>query len=268
MKQPSAAVNYDRVAHLQTIPDYKAGMVLPDEITALYNRLSRDDKDKEKKDDSNSIANPKKIQARYAAEQQLPNPVFFTDDGISGTTFDRPDFQAAIALVEAGRVKNFVVKDMSRFGRDYIQVGLYTEVMFSELNVRFIASLIFSSSNSVPRISASTCRATKEAMRSPWDWPFGMSLILGMMLNGESVSVTSNRFLISRRQRSMSLSSARYRLKYSCAVIQYTAPCNFPQDVLYCGCHRSRERALWPGTAGVLCFLGCRKRRDRARVLP
>jgi len=62
-----------------------------------------------------------------------------SDDGISGTTFDRPDFKAAINLVEAGRVKNFIVKDMSRFGRDYIQVGLYTEVMFPEADVRFVA---------------------------------------------------------------------------------------------------------------------------------
>jgi len=114
-------------------------MALPDELTLLYSRLSRDDRDKEKEDDSNSIVNQKKILAKYAQEHNLPNPVFFTDDGISGTTFEREGFQAAIALVEAGKVKNFVVKDMSRFGRDYIQVGLYTEMMFPEANVRFIA---------------------------------------------------------------------------------------------------------------------------------
>jgi len=114
-------------------------MALPDEITVLYPRLSRDDRDKEKEDDSNSIVNQKKILGKYAMENHLPNPVFFTDDGISGTTFERPDFKVAIELVGTGRVKNFVVKDMSRFGRDYIQVGLYTEVMFPEANVRFIA---------------------------------------------------------------------------------------------------------------------------------
>jgi len=81
----------------------------------------------------------KKILEKYAVDNHLPNPVFFTDDGISGTTFERKGFQAAIALVEAGRVKNFVVKDMSRFGRDYLKVGFYTEVMFPDMNVRFIA---------------------------------------------------------------------------------------------------------------------------------
>jgi len=139
MTQPNAAAVKSRVAAPYQIPDYEKGMTLPDEITVLYSRLSRDDREKEKEDDSNSIQNQKKILGKYAAENNLPSPVFFTDDGISGTTFERSGFQAAIALVEAGKVKNFVVKDMSRFGRDYIQVGLYTEVMFPEADVRFIA---------------------------------------------------------------------------------------------------------------------------------
>jgi len=94
---------------------------------------------KEKEDDSNSIVNQKRILGKHATDNHLPNPVFFVDDGISGTTFEREGFQAAIALVEAGRVKNFVVKDMSRFGRDYLKVGFYTEVMFPDMDVRFVA---------------------------------------------------------------------------------------------------------------------------------
>ena len=140
MKQSNAAAaTSGTVAPYQLIPDYVFGMVLPDIISLLYCRLSRDDRDKEKKDDSNSIVNQKKILGKYAMDNNLPNPVFFVDDGISGTTFDRPNFKSAIALVEAGKVKNFVVKDMSRFGRDYIQVGLYTEMMFPDNGVRFVA---------------------------------------------------------------------------------------------------------------------------------
>jgi len=128
-----------REALYQNIPDYKAGMELPDEITVLYSRLSRDDKDRGKEDESNSIVNQKKLHAKFAYENRLPNPIYFTDDGVSGTTFDRPDFSVALELVEAGRVKNFVVKDMSRFGRDYVRVGFYTENVFPDMDVRFIA---------------------------------------------------------------------------------------------------------------------------------
>ena len=138
MKQPKASTLSGQVAPYH-IPDYVLGMVLPDWVTILYSRLSRDDKDKEKEDDSNSIVNQKKMLGKYAMDNHLPNPVFFTDDGISGTTFEREQFQAAIALVEAGRVKNFIVKDMSRFGRDYLKVGFYTEVLFTDMDVRFIA---------------------------------------------------------------------------------------------------------------------------------
>jgi hypothetical protein len=139
MKQSNATAATGRVAPYHHIPDYKHGMVLPDEVDVLYSRLSKDDKDKEKEDDSNSIVNQKKILGKYAVDNHLPNPVFFTDDGISGTTFEREQFQAAIALVEAGKAKSFVVKDMSRFGRDYLKVGFYTEVMFPDMGVRFIA---------------------------------------------------------------------------------------------------------------------------------
>lgn len=107
-----------------------------DNITALYCRLSRDD---ELQGDSNSIVNQKKMLSKYAKENGFSNPVFFVDDGISGTTFDRPDFKRMIEMVEDGKVSTVIIKDMSRFGRDYLKVGLYTEVMFPEKNVRFIA---------------------------------------------------------------------------------------------------------------------------------
>ena len=105
-------------------------------ITALYCRLSRDD---ELQGDSNSIINQKKILQKYALEHGYTNFRFYIDDGISGTTFNRPGFQEMIADVEAGIVKRVIIKDMSRFGRDYLQVGMYTEIMFPEHDVHFIA---------------------------------------------------------------------------------------------------------------------------------
>ena len=105
-------------------------------IDALYCRLSRDD---EQENDSNSIVNQKKILSKYASENGFNNPKFYIDDGVSGTTFDRPGMNQLIEDVEAGRVKTVIIKDMSRFGRDYLKVGYYTEVLFTEMNVRFIA---------------------------------------------------------------------------------------------------------------------------------
>ena len=139
MKQQIKVGAENPCATYQNILDYKIGMKLPDKITVLYSRLSRDDKEKAKDDDSNSIVNQKKMLAKFATDNHLANAIFFTDDGISGTTFDRPDFQVALELVEAGRVTNFVVKDMSRFGRDYVRVGFYTENVFPDMNVRFLA---------------------------------------------------------------------------------------------------------------------------------
>ena len=107
-----------------------------EEITALYCRLSQDDK---MEGDSNSIINQKKILSKYAAEHGYTNTKFYIDDGISGTTFNRPGFQSMIADIEAGLVKRVIIKDMSRFGRDYLQVGMYTEIMFPEHDVHFIA---------------------------------------------------------------------------------------------------------------------------------
>ena len=104
--------------------------------TALYERLSRDD---EMQGESNSITNQKKYLEEYARSQGFKNIRHFTDDGYSGVDFNRPGFQALIAAVEAGEVDIVCVKDMSRFGRNYLKVGFYTEIMFPEKGVRFIA---------------------------------------------------------------------------------------------------------------------------------
>lgn len=105
-------------------------------VTALYCRLSRDD---ELQGDSNSIINQKKILQKYALDHGWKNIRFYIDDGISGATFNRPGFQEMIADIEAGIVKRVIIKDMSRLGRDYLQVGMYTEIMFPEHDVHFIA---------------------------------------------------------------------------------------------------------------------------------
>lgn len=107
-----------------------------EEITALYCRLSQDDK---QEGDSNSIINQKKILKKYALDRGYTNIQFYIEDGVSGTTFNRAGFQSMIADVEAGKVKRVIVKDMSRLGRDYLQVGMYTEIFFPEHDVHFIA---------------------------------------------------------------------------------------------------------------------------------
>ncbi len=107
-----------------------------DKITALYCRLSRDD---ELQGDSNSIVNQKNILSKYAKDNGFCNVQFFVDDGYSGTNFQRPSWEKLIALVEDNQVETVIVKDMSRLGRDYLKVGFYTEVMFAEKNIRFIA---------------------------------------------------------------------------------------------------------------------------------
>jgi DNA invertase Pin-like site-specific DNA recombinase len=104
--------------------------------TALYERLSRDD---DLQGESNSIINQKKYLEEYAKAQGFKNIRHFTDDGYSGVDFNRPGFQSLIAAVEAGEIDVICVKDMSRFGRNYLKVGFYTEIMFPEKGVRFIA---------------------------------------------------------------------------------------------------------------------------------
>lgn len=107
-----------------------------EKITALYERLSRDD---EMVGDSNSIVNQKKMLEDYAKQNGYTNIEHFTDDGYSGGSFDRPDWKRMIAGIENGSIGTVIVKDMSRIGRDYLQVGFYTEVMSKEKEVHFIA---------------------------------------------------------------------------------------------------------------------------------
>ena len=105
-------------------------------ITALYERLSRDD---EQSGESNSIQNQKKYLEEYARQHGLRNIRHYYDDGYSGTNFNRPGFAALLEEIEAGRVETLVVKDLSRFGRNYLQVAYYTEILFPKKGVRFIA---------------------------------------------------------------------------------------------------------------------------------
>lgn len=106
------------------------------DITALYGRLSRDD---EMSGESMSIQSQRAILGQYAKEHGFTNCRFFMDDGYSGTNFDRPAFIEMMELVQQGRVKTILVKDLSRLGRNYLEVGRYTEVIFPEYKVRFIA---------------------------------------------------------------------------------------------------------------------------------
>ncbi|WP_339011811.1 recombinase family protein [Lactococcus garvieae] len=105
-------------------------------LTILYARLSKDDGTSR---DSDSILNQKLLLETFARDQKMSPCVFLYDDGVSGTSFNRPAFGKAIELVDQGRVKNFIVKDLSRFGRDYLKVGAFTEVAFPEKGVRFVA---------------------------------------------------------------------------------------------------------------------------------
>ena len=105
-------------------------------ITALYERLSRDD---EQVGESNSIQNQKMYLEEYARHHGLRNIRHFWDDGYTGTNFNRPGFNALLSEIEAGHVATLIVKDLSRFGRNYLQVGYYTEVVFPKKGVRFIA---------------------------------------------------------------------------------------------------------------------------------
>ena len=106
-------------------------------ITALYERLSQEDK---LEGESNSIANQKKILERYCREHGYTAIRHYDeDDGYSGTNFNRPGFQRMLADIKAGKIKRVIVKDMSRFGRDYLQVGFYTDMLFPDFGVHFVA---------------------------------------------------------------------------------------------------------------------------------
>lgn len=105
-------------------------------ITALYCRLSRDDG---AEGDSNSVANQKRMLTKYAKENGFGNTRFYVDDGYTGTNFNRPGFQQMLEGIEMGYISTVIVKDMSRLGRDYLQVGYYTDTYFPDRNIRFIA---------------------------------------------------------------------------------------------------------------------------------
>lgn len=107
-----------------------------EEITALYCRLSQDDG---REGESNSIVNQKEYLLKYAKEHGFPNPTYYVDDGYTGTNFDRPSFKKMSEDIEKGLVKTVIVKDLSRFGRNYIEVGSYSEIIYPEAGVRFIA---------------------------------------------------------------------------------------------------------------------------------
>ena len=104
--------------------------------TALYCRLSRDD---ELQGESNSITNQKKMLSQFAKQSGFFQCEFFIDDGYSGTNFDRPEFQNMITRVANGEIGTVIVKDLSRFGRNHLHVGIYTTEFFPKHNVRFIA---------------------------------------------------------------------------------------------------------------------------------
>ena len=107
-----------------------------EEITALYCRLSQDDG---REGESNSIVNQKEYLFKYAKEHGFPNPTYYVDDGYTGTNFDRPSFKKMSEDIDKGLVKTVIVKDLSRFGRIYIEVGSYSEIIYPEAGVRFIA---------------------------------------------------------------------------------------------------------------------------------
>ena len=109
--------------------------MLKTKITPLYERLSRDD---ELQGESNSISNQKQMLEDYARQNGFPNPTHFTDDGISGTCFDRPGFNAMMKEVEVDHVEAIIIKDMSRLGRDYLKVGQIMEILCVK-GVRLIA---------------------------------------------------------------------------------------------------------------------------------
>ena len=115
----------------------KSEQPTPDGITALYVRLSNDDK---LDGESNSISNQKKILTRYCKEHGYTNLRYYDeDDGYSGTNFDRPGFQRMLADIKAGKVIRVIVKDMSRLGRNYLEVGTYTDILFPSFGVHFVA---------------------------------------------------------------------------------------------------------------------------------
>ena len=122
-------------AGLEAMMDRQSGNLVK-RWTALYVRLSRDD---ENEGDSNSIAHQIELLTKYCKDHGITQHKIYKDDGFSGTNFNRPGFKEMFSDIEAGIIGTVIVKDMSRFGRNYLEVGLYTEIRFPELGVRFIA---------------------------------------------------------------------------------------------------------------------------------
>lgn len=109
---------------------------MTDKITALYCRLSQDDM---LDGESNSITNQKAILQKFAEDNGFPNPTFYVDDGVSGTTWEREGFKAMMADIEDGKVATVITKDLSRLGRDYLKTGELIEMVFPDYDVRYIA---------------------------------------------------------------------------------------------------------------------------------
>lgn len=104
--------------------------------TILYGRLSQED---EREGESNSIGNQRMMLQKYAEEKGFENTKFLFDDGYSGTNFNRPAWKEIMELIETGEVETLIIKDMSRLGRDYLQIGMLMEHTFPNYNVRLIA---------------------------------------------------------------------------------------------------------------------------------
>lgn len=188
-------------------------------VTALYERLSRDD---ELAGESNSITNQKQYLEDYALKNGFTNIRHFTDDGYSGVNFNRPGFMEMISEAEAGNIGTIIVKDMSRFGRNYLQVGFYTEILFPQKDVRFIAinNSIDSSSTSdndfAPflnimnewyakdtsnKIKSIFDARMKDGMRCSGSIPYGYTRVKGdkqtLVIDPEAAEVVKRIFLLS-----------------------------------------------------------------------
>ncbi len=122
--------------NMSTTSNRPSSSIAGGKITALYCRLSRDD---DLQGESNSIVNQKAILKKYADDHNFSNTMYFVDDGYSGTSFARPDWQRLTGLIDEDKIGIIIVKDMSRLGRDYLQVGMYTEIVFPAHDIRFIA---------------------------------------------------------------------------------------------------------------------------------
>ena len=137
MKKPTRYTVRYRIG----LPQKGEDMASQEKYTILYARLSQEDLQKKngKEDDSNSILNQRLYLEKYAADHGFGYTKFISDDGYTGTNFNRPGWQEVMELVESDQVATIIVKDLSRLGREYLQVGQYTELFFPSYGVRFIA---------------------------------------------------------------------------------------------------------------------------------